>query len=163
LSNPVGGALGDPSVATVTILDDDGPPVTVQFAADGYAVVESDGSAAVTVTLSGTSSQQVTVAYATSDGTAVAPDDYQSTSGTLTFAPGETSKSFSVPIVSGGLVEETETVNLTLSNATNATLGSPSTAVLTIIDDDFPITVQFSTSDFSVSEGSSATITVTLN
>lgn len=163
LSNPVGGALGNPSVASVTILDDETPSITVQFSASGYAVDESQGSATITASLSASSAQQVTVNYATSDGSAKAPDDYQSTSGTLTFAAGETAKTFAVPIVSDDLIEQIETVELALSNPTNAAMGSPSSATLTIVDDDFPLTVQFAMSDFSVSEGSSATITVTLS
>src|SRR5207248_10601351 len=78
--------------------------------------------------------QAVSVAYATSDGSAVAGTDYTATSGTLTFAPGVTRQSFSVPILDDNLSGETspETVDLTLSNPGNATLGSPSSAVLDI-------------------------------
>lgn len=137
LSNPTGGyGLGSPSVSNLTILDDDTSPVTVQFSATAFSVSETAAAATITVTLSGSSAQQVTVDYATSDGTAVAPDDYESTTGTLTFNLGETSKTFSVPIVNDPFVEGNETVGLTLSNAVNASLGSPSSATLTIVDND---------------------------
>lgn len=76
----------------------------------------------------------MTVNYATSNGTATAGSDYTATSGTLTFNPGQTSRTFTVPIIDDSLNEVDETVNLTLSNPSNATLGSPATATLTIID-----------------------------
>ena len=111
---------------------------SVAFSSANYSVGEGDRNATIDVNLSAASTQTVTVHYATSDGTANAPGDYTATSGTLTFAPGDTSKSFKVPIVDDALVEGPETVNLTLSNPGNATLGSPSAAVLTIIDNDMP-------------------------
>ncbi|MGN6368145.1 MAG: choice-of-anchor R domain-containing protein [Phycisphaerae bacterium] len=83
-----------------------------------------------TVTLSAYSPLPVTVHYATSDGNAVAGTDYTATSGDLTFAPGENSKTISVT-VTGDSVSPTETLNLTLSNATNASI-TTGTAVGTI-------------------------------
>jgi hypothetical protein len=68
-----------------------------------------------------------------SNGTASAGSDYTSTSGTLTFNQGETSKTISIPIVNDGVFEADETVNITLSSPTGgATLGTPATATLTI-------------------------------
>ena len=67
----------------------------------------------------------VEVDYATSDGTATAGADYTATSGTLTFNNGETSKTFSVPILPDNLVEGDETFFVTLSNPTGgATVGA---------------------------------------
>jgi hypothetical protein len=170
LSNPVGAALGSPSTAVLSIFDTDSAP-TVQFDSDNsqtanFTANESDGTATIVVTLSYAFNQTVTVAYATSDGTAVAGTDYQATNGTLTFNPGDVVQSFQVPIYDDGLPGPNKTVNLTLSNPTNATLGSPSTAVLTIIDDT-PLpqpSVAFSSSSYSVNESAgTATITVTLS
>ena len=56
-------------------------------------------AAVFTVTPSVASSQKITVAYATANGSATAGSDYQTGSGTLTFAPGETSKTISVPVI----------------------------------------------------------------
>jgi hypothetical protein len=78
----------------------------------------------------------VDVNYATSDGTATEGVDYIGTSGTLTFDPGVTSQSFSVTILQDTLAEGDKTINLTLSDRVNAHLGTPSTATLTIVDDD---------------------------
>jgi hypothetical protein len=84
------------------------------------------------------------VDYATSDGTALAGQDYAATGGTLSFAAGETTKTFSVPVTNDALNEDNETVNLKLSNPTGGiSLGTQSAATLTIIDDDPPPVVAF--------------------
>lgn len=93
-------------------------------------------AATITVTREGDASQPVSVNYATSEGTARAGIDYTSTSGTLNLAAGESSKSFLIPITDDALDEDDETINVTLSQAVGATLGAPSTATLTIADDD---------------------------
>ena len=90
-----------------------------------------------TVSLSAASSQQVTVAYATSGNTATSGTDFPETSGTLTFAANETSKTVSVATTEDSDDEADETFTLTLSNPTNATLGD-ATATGTINDDDEP-------------------------
>jgi hypothetical protein len=88
-----------------------------------------------TVTLSAASSSTVTVAYATLAGTASSGKDYQATSGTLTFAPGDTSKTVSVLVIGDGFKESNETLVVRLSSPTNATLVK-SDGLGTIIDDD---------------------------
>ena len=106
----------------------------MQFSGGAYSVNEAGGSATITVTLSSVSAYTATVHYATSNGTATAGSDYTTASGTLTFAPGITSQAFVVPITDDTITEGNETVNLTLSNPNNATLGSSSTATLTIVE-----------------------------
>ena len=76
----------------------------------------ANASLAFAVTLSRARHEATTVAYATSDGTATADVDYTETSGTLTFAAGETAKTVSVPVLNDALDEGSETVTLTLSN-----------------------------------------------
>ena len=129
--------LGAQSSAVLTIVDNDAP-VTVQFNAATYLVDETAGSATITVTLSAPSGLSVEVDYATSPGTATAGDDYTSKSDRLIFAPGETSQSFSITITDDTEAEGNETVNLTLSNPDDATLGDPATATLIILDDEQP-------------------------
>jgi streptogramin lyase len=102
-------------------------------------VLESAGTASVNVTLNALPSSNVTVNYATSDGTAVNGWDYTATSGTLTFTPSQDSESFSVPILNPGITSADVALNLTLTSPTNATLGSPSTASLTIDNTDFTV------------------------
>jgi hypothetical protein len=113
------------------------PAGSLQFSNANYTVNENHGTRTITVTRTGGSTGSVSVHYATSDGTATAGSDYTARSGTLTFADGETRKTFTVPIRDDTAVEGNETINLTLSNATGgAALGNQATAVLTIQDDD---------------------------
>ena len=170
LSSATGGAtIGSPGTATMTIVDDDPPPQpgVLRFSSATYSVDENGGSASITVTRTGGSDGAVSVGYATSNGTATAGSDYRSTSGTLSWADGDgASKTFSVPIINDSGDEPDETVILTLSSATGgATIGSPGTATLTIIDDDLPPqpgVLRFSSATYSVDEnGGSVSITVT--
>src|SRR5208337_4252291 len=107
----------------------------LEFSAATYTVDETDGSAVITVTRTmsqGTS----TVNYATvSGGTAIPLIDYTPVSDTLTFNPGDTTKTFVVPIIDNGQSENTtKTVNLALTTATGGYADFQPTAVLTIID-----------------------------
>ncbi len=90
---------------------------------------EGDGSATVVVTLSRASSSEVTLDYQTTDGTALAGEDYTTTSGTLTIAAGETSGNFSIPITDDSNNEALESFSVNFSNAVNATLGKTSTKI----------------------------------
>jgi hypothetical protein len=93
--------------------------------------------ATFTVTLSSAASQQVTVHYATSNGTATAGSDYVATSGDLTFSIGQTVATFPVSINGDGRDEPDETFSVTLSNPVNATIDR-GTGQGTITDDDPP-------------------------
>jgi protein SCO1/2 len=95
----------------------------------------------------------------------MAGSDYTATSGSLTFADSVTSQSFSVPIIDDSNYEADESFTVSLSNATGgAALGVPATATVTIGDNDAPPpagTLQFDSSAYSATEGSSVRITVT--
>ncbi|MBE7551494.1 MAG: hypothetical protein HS126_10520 [Anaerolineales bacterium] len=136
LSAPVNATLGT-STAVLTIADDDASP-TVQFSNSNYNVTEANTTVPIDVTLSAASALTVTVDYATSDLTATAGSDYNTATGQLTFPPGSTSQTFSVTINDDTLDEPNETVGLTLSNFNGATPGSPTSATLTIVDNDNP-------------------------
>lgn len=156
-----GATIGTPNEATLTIIDDDGPP-TVQFAQADYTVSESGASALITVTISPPSGLPVSVDYATSDGSADS-SDYLTTLGTLNFAPNQGQAIFIIPINQDSLAEGDETINLTLSNPVNAQLGLAN-ATLTIIDDDAFPTVSFEQNTYFVNEAETvALITITLN
>jgi hypothetical protein len=158
-------ALSTPTNATVagvaaqvTIADDDAMP-TISVA--DVSVGEASGTATFEVTLSNPSSWGITADYTTSDGTALANEDYAATTGTVSFAPGDTEATVDVPVTSDAIDEPTQTFDLTLSNATNATIGDGS-AVGKIRDDDGGPWV--SVADVTVSETSGrATFTLTLD
>src|SRR5205085_12306834 len=98
---------------------------------------EGAGSKTVNVIRLGDTSAAASVDYATSDGTASERTDYTTARGTLRFAPGETQKSFDVLITDDNLVEPSEGFVVTLSNPTgSATLNSPSSLALNILDND---------------------------
>ena len=136
---------------------------TLQFSQSVYGVNEGGGTVTLTVTKEGTASLPVTVHFATSDGfSATAPGDYTATSGDLTFAPNETSMQITVPIVDDAVYESNETFYVILSNPSGAAVRDPSTAQVSIQENDPPPTVQFSSPTYQVNEGAgTATLTIT--
>jgi TolB protein len=111
----------------------DASPIYLQFIDTNYSAVEGP-SATITVARFGFTTGTSTIDYATSDGTAVAGSDYVAVSGTLRFNPGESNKSFTIPIIYDKVPEPGETINLTLTNPTGSTVRGRQTAVLTITD-----------------------------
>ncbi|MBK7992435.1 MAG: hypothetical protein IPK14_03175 [Blastocatellia bacterium] len=110
-------------------------PDTVQLSDTTYTVNETDGTVTITVIRTNGSDGTITIDYSTSNGSAIAGADYNAVSGTLTFANGETTKTFNITLLPDSLTESNETFNITLSNPTGgATLGNTSTAVITITD-----------------------------
>jgi hypothetical protein len=137
LANPSGsGAVRGQTLTTIVIEDNEPPPPPrLQFSAATYNVAENAGSVTITVTRSGSTSGTVTADFSTTDGTATAGADYTAASGTLTFADGQTSKQFTVFVLTDSLVEGEESVALNLRNLTGgAVLGPPESAVLKIQD-----------------------------
>src|SRR5205814_5449476 len=138
LSNVTGSAaLAAPSTAVVTIIDDD--PVPGISIGDVSVAEGNSGTtyANFIVSLTAASGQTVTVNYATADGTAMAPSDYSATSGTLTFAPGQTSRTLMIPVQGDSTIEPDETFFVDLSSPVNATIAR-SRGTGTIVDDDAP-------------------------
>ncbi|HEX8352073.1 MAG TPA: Calx-beta domain-containing protein [Pyrinomonadaceae bacterium] len=152
LSAPSNGSLSR-SQATGTIANDDGAG-RFQFGAATYRLSEDGGGVLVTVNRVGGVTGAVSVNYAASGGTATAGPDYAPVSGTLAFAEGEESKSFTVAVTNDTNDEPDETVQLSLSApSAGAVLGSPSVAVLTIANDDRPL-FQFDTLFYAAGEAS---------
>jgi hypothetical protein len=137
LSNPTGGGtLGTIRRSVLFITDNDSNGV-LQFKFASFSVGEGTPTATITVTRTGGTYGAVDVTYATSDNTATAGSDYTATSGTLSFAQGQTSRTFTVSILNDTIAEAPESLNLILSNPTGgATLGQARKAVLTITDND---------------------------
>jgi hypothetical protein len=160
------------TTAKLTIIDDEGPG-TLDFGSSAYTVVEGAGLATITVNRIGATNLKLSVDYATQTAltTPATPlVDYTSISParTLTFNPGEVSKSFQVAIADDSSAEGAENVGLVLTNPLNLTAGAApqigpnGPAVLTINDDDVS-TFDFSASAYFVHEDDAAghaTITV---
>lgn len=109
-------------------------PSAVRLTTPTWLVREDFGALAMGVVLDAPATQIITVNYATVSGTASPGSDYTAASGTLTFNPGETSKTFTVSILTDAINEGDESFSVNLSGPTNATLGSPASATITIQD-----------------------------
>lgn len=152
------GSAGSTWEHQYSILNEDPAP---GISVEDVAVVEGDsGTTQLTfsVTLSAVSAAQATVEYATADDTALAGSDYTAVSGTLTFQPGETSKTVTVFVTGDTLFEGDQSFVLNLSNPVNSAIND-SQAVGTITNDDAAPT--FTINDPFVSE-SEATVTFTV-
>lgn len=105
------------------------------FSATSYSVEETQTTANISVVRSGDLSEAVSVQYTATAQTATAGVDFAETSGTLNWAAlDDEPKTFSIQIFNNAEAEDSETVNLSLSNPVNAALGSQSSAQLTITD-----------------------------
>ena len=151
LSDPVDGPnnlgrprSGRPPSAVLTIHNDE--PGVFAIGSATYGVNESDGSITIPVYRTVGTDGAVSVPYSTADGTAVSDtstnpnpsSNYQATSGTLSFAVGQTVAYVTVPIHENHLVQGDRTFTLSLGSPTNnGTLGSPATTAVTIADSDF--------------------------
>ena len=123
-----------PNSSCLTIVS---APATVQFNAATYAVGEGAASVVITVTRMGDTTNAATVDYKTTSGTASSRTDYVTAARTMSFAAGESSKTFRVYVIDDLYVEGDETINVSLSNpSAGMVLGSPSSATITISDND---------------------------
>lgn len=111
------------------------PLPIVQFGQSSYSTFEDCTAVTITVARQGDTSTAASVAYSTQSGTASERSDFDTTAGTISFAPGETAKSFDVLISEDSYVEGTESFTVVLSDASGTMLGTPSTATIQIFDD----------------------------
>lgn len=152
-------AATTPAADSVTVLLNDGlwpslgtPSITIL---DTASVTEGHAgtiNANFTVSLSASYSQPVSVVYSTVDNTAVAGSDYQSQTATLTFAPGETSKVVSIPVIGDRSGESSESFFVKLTNPMNAFIADAS-GTGTIVDDEPFARI----GDSSITEGNDGT------
>jgi len=153
------------STGTGTIIDNEIPPVGVSIS-DVTVTEGNSGSvnAIFTVTLEEASDSTVSVNFATSDGAAIGAVDYASQNATLTFAPGETSKTITIAVFGDTLFEANETFNVTLSGGVGVLI-QDGVGLGTITDDD--VAPAFSINDVTANEGHgislNAAFTVTLS
>ena len=151
--------VGSTTTADLVITDDDPTPaITI-----GNQSVTEGGTATFTATLSNPSSEDVTVEYVSSSGTATDGTDFTTiTTTTLTIPAGQTSATFDVVTTEDNIDEANETGTITLQNASNASItGDTTTADFVITDDD--ATPSITIADQSVAEAGTATFTATLS
>jgi large repetitive protein len=161
LTGAVGASITDDQGVGTISNDDPVPGISV----DDPVVAEGNAPTTTTmtfnVTLSNPSDQEVTVDYATNDGTAtVADSDYAGATGTVTFTAGQTAKTADVTVNGDDGVEPDEGLTLDLSNASNATIADAQ-GEGTITNDD--LNPDASIADVSVSEGDSGTTTLSFD
>jgi len=132
LSQPTApGVLLAPTNETVTIIDIN---TGLKFSRPTYSVLKTGLAATINVLRTGYTNSVVAVNYQTTNGTAIAGQQYLSASGTLVFTNGVTSQTFTVPILDNTTIQQDLTVLLQLLNPTNASLIYPSFSTLTIHD-----------------------------
>jgi Ca2+-binding RTX toxin-like protein len=162
LSNPVNAVFGGgATVGTATIIDNDAAP-TMSVAS--LSVTEGDvgtTNATLTIHLSAASSTPTTVNYTTANGTATAGADYAATTGSVTFAAGETDKTVTV-LINGDVMHElneTFSLNLTSTDTLNPSAG----ATVTIVDNDAVPMVSIGNTTVTEGAGAVAHFTVSLS
>ena len=128
-------SVGSPSSATITISDDDGLPVVRVVASDATATEQGPTTGTFTIHRSGSTASGLTVEY-TFGGTAENGTDYKALPGSVVIPAGQSSVKVTVSPFDDGRDEKNETVTLTLRTRSNYAIGSPSTALVTIIDKD---------------------------
>jgi hypothetical protein len=157
LSSPTGGATIGTATGTGTITDNDPAPSTFSI---GNASATEGGNLVFTVTRTGNTATPANVNYATANGTATAGSDYTATSGTLTFAAGQTSATITVPTIDDSVYEPTETMTVSLSAPTGGAGLGIASGTGTITDND-PAPSTLSIGNASATEGGSLVFTVT--
>lgn len=144
-------ASRDKAAVFLGLCDATPAPQTLRIAGEFGNFEALFGPSKITVTRSGPLSGTVSVKLSTSDGTATAAD-YTPLSATLTFGPGETQKTVELHVTADSIDEDTETLNLTLSDPTGgALIGTPNPAPFFILDNDDPPGIRVG--DASVTEG----------
>ena len=169
-------AAGTTDEATVTITDDDVPSVTVSFGAAAYTVAESDDSdtpdatentVEVTVTLDADPERTVVIPIEAANQGGATTADYSGVPQNVTFDSGDTSKSFTFTAEIDSVDDDGESVLLSFGSSLpdGVSAGTPNETTVSITDDDVPaaLTVQFGQAAYTVAEGSTVTVKVTLS
>ena len=163
-SLPTGVSEGTIAETTVSITDDDDPQVTVMFGADAYTVAEGD-TVTVTVTLSADPERTVVIPLtATNQGSATSVD--YTVPSSVTFDADEMSKTITFTAADDSIDDDGESVLLGFgaSLPSGVTAGTPATTTVSIADNDDPqVTVMFGQAAYTVAEGDTVTVTVTLS
>lgn len=135
LSSPTNANLGSNNSITITVNDNDTGP-TIAFTSTTATVNEGTNQFEIPIILSSASGQDASVNYAVTGGTATSGSDFVLSSGTLTVSEGDLSKNLIVNIVDDGTIETSETIEITLSSPSGATLGTNTINTISISDND---------------------------
>ena len=156
---------GSTKEAVVSITDDDVPAVTVSFEQGSYTVAEGS-SVTVKVTLSEDPERTVTILLTKANQDGASSADYSGVPANVVFNASDTEKSITFTATADDDNDDGESVKLTFGSPLPAgvTEGSTKEAVVSITDDDVPaVTVSFEQGSYTVAEGSSVTVKVTLS
>ncbi len=157
LTNPTGGAqIIGPVTVPLTIIDAN---TGFSFAQPGYFAIETGGNVTVGVDRVGGTNGSASVQYSTSDGTALAGTNYRTAGGTLTFAPGEMFKTFTIPVLYDPQITGNLIFFVALSNPSSGKVVPPTTTAVTVIDVDTGFSFALPTNSVSKS-GTNAIIGV---
>lgn len=163
---------------TVTVTNPDGQAIaaavlhvvaSVPSVSIGAGPSQNEGASGLTafnfpVTLSSSTPSAVTVFYSVTDGTATAADgDFQGGASSITIPANQTSGTITVNVVGDTKHESNETFGVTITSAASATVGAPSSASATILNDDAVPTLSFTTPSTTLPEGDSGTTPFTFN
>lgn len=135
--NPTLNTTLGPSQAMISVIDDDGPS-RFSFFRTVIESYENYGRMELVVIRSGDASLAASVGYTTSDGTAESGSDYTTSSGSLSFQPGQRVKRSIIPVTNDRLTEGTEEFAVTLDTPAGGNLSEPSTVTARILDDETP-------------------------
>jgi Ca2+-binding RTX toxin-like protein len=153
LFNPSANATIARNVATATIIDNDASAGTPVVSINDFVIDEAAKEANFVITLNKPNTAVVSMNYATQNGAALAGSDFVATSGTLSFAPGETTKTVKVTLLNDTVAETSEAFNLVLSGLTNATTPDPvGTAIISENDAPAVTKSNFIVDDITVGE-----------
>ncbi|TYP74749.1 Calx-beta domain-containing protein [Paenibacillus methanolicus] len=136
LLDATGGAVVGPNYLSGVTIKDNDPAGVLQFSPFTTTVYEESKQVTMTVARTGDTSGTASVAYATKDYSALAGRDYAAQSGVLTFAPGETQKKITITMYDDSVKEWFEYFSILLSNPAGAELGTYSTGLVYVYDND---------------------------
>ncbi len=141
LTNVVNSILVSPSNAVLTIIDTTPSPGRLEFTATNYVVNQSGGTAILTVIRTNGTTGSVSASYNTVAGTAQPGVNYSTSSGSVSFANGQSSGMIAIPLLTNSLVEPPVTFSVNLSNPTGgALLIAPSNSAVTILSENVGVT-----------------------
>ena len=150
-----------PTQASVTVTDNDEPPpsVSVSFGKSAVFVDEDGGTASLELALSQPRSETTAVTVTAMPGTATAGADYGTVPATVTFAANATTATLDIPITDDTALEDDETFQVRLSGPpAGVALAAPDTATVTVVDNEYTVTLAGSNSALVALEGQTAEI-----